>query len=268
MPTDQTPPASKWDDLQVRLISAAGMLVVGLVAIYLGGAAFQLLVVFALGLMIWELTSLCDPERPNAAIVLAVMACAFGSVLHTLEGIYLIAVMLTPCILGAVFIGQRRQLFLVFSIAIFLATYSMVHFRNMFGADWIMWIILVIIASDTLGYLAGRAFGGPKFWPKISPKKTWSGTVAGWIGAAVVGAIFARYTNSGAALIVISALVAFAGQMGDIAESALKRRVGSKDSSDLIPGHGGLLDRFDAMLGATLVLGILIIGFGYTGVAF
>ena len=181
------------------------------------------------------------------------MACAFGPILQTLDGIYLVSVLLTPCVLGAVYIDQRKALFFVFSAAIFLATYAMIYFRNIYGADWILWIILVIIASDTLGYLAGRAFGGPKFWPKVSPKKTWSGTIAGWIGAAVVGAIFAYYTNSGVALIVISALVAFAGQMGDIAESALKRKVGIKDSSDLIPGHGGLLDRFDAMLGATLV---------------
>ena len=268
MTTENSSVSSKWDDLQVRLISAAAMMSVGLTAVFLGGVAFQLLVVFALGLMIWELANLCDPERPNAPVLLAVLACALGSVFHTLSGVYLLAVLLMPCVLGAVIVGRNKALFFVFSAAIFLSTYSIIEFRNAYGADWILWIVLVIIASDTLGYLAGRAFGGPKFWPKVSPKKTWSGTIAGWLGAAVVGAVFSYYTNVGVALIAVSVLVAFAGQMGDIAESALKRRVGIKDSSDLIPGHGGLLDRFDAMLGASLVLGFVVLGLGYTGVAF
>jgi phosphatidate cytidylyltransferase len=96
--------------------------------------------------------------------------------------------------------------------------------------------------------------GGPKFWPAISPKKTWSGTVAGWIAAAVVGMVFLRFTTAGPDLPWISAALSLASQMGDIAESAIKRRMGVKDSSHLIPGHGGLLDRFDGLLGASLLM--------------
>jgi phosphatidate cytidylyltransferase len=113
------------------------------------------------------------------------------------------------------------------------------------------------VVSDVAGYFAGKALGGPKFWPGISPKKTWSGTAAGWAGAACVGAAFARPLEAGAVLIPVSVLVAFAGQMGDIAESAVKRMQGVKDSSALIPGHGGVLDRFDAMLGAALAVGLM-----------
>ena len=96
--------------------------------------------------------------------------------------------------------------------------------------------------------------GGPKFWPRVSPKKTWSGTVAGWIGAAIVGAVFVWVGQSGYELIGISIAVSIAGQFGDVAESALKRRMGVKDSSSILPGHGGMFDRFDAMLGASLFL--------------
>jgi phosphatidate cytidylyltransferase len=108
------------------------------------------------------------------------------------------------------------------------------------------------------GYFAGRSLGGPKFWPAVSPKKTWSGTVAGWIGAAMVGLGFVLAGHGGWALVLLSPVVAFAGQMGDVVESWLKRRAGVKDSSHLIPGHGGLLDRFDALIGATVV--VMLIG--------
>jgi phosphatidate cytidylyltransferase len=84
--------------------------------------------------------------------------------------------------------------------------------------------------------------------------KTWSGTVAGWVAAALVGAVFLRFSTAGVDLLWISALLAFASQMGDIAESAIKRRSGVKDSSNLIPGHGGLMDRFDGLLGAAILM--------------
>ena len=122
--------------------------------------------------------------------------------------------------------------------------------------------------SDIAGYFAGRTFGGPKFWPAVSPKKTWSGTVAGWVGAAVLGLGFAIGTKAGLSLIVLSVAVSFASQMGDIAESALKRYVEVKDSSALIPGHGGVFDRFDAVLGATVFMLFLTFVLGLPGPQF
>jgi phosphatidate cytidylyltransferase len=130
----------------------------------------------------------------------------------------------------------------------------LVTFRENYGVVWLLWLVLVVIVTDIAGYFAGKTIGGPKFWPAISPKKTWSGTVAGWIGAAIVGFIFLRFTNAGPDLPWISVALSFASQMGDIAESAFKRRQGVKDSSTLIPGHGGLFDRFDGLLGASLVM--------------
>ena len=122
------------------------------------------------------------------------------------------------------------------------------------GALVFLWIILVVVVSDTLGYFAGRLLGGPKFWPQVSPKKTWSGTVAGWVGAAVVGLVFVVTGAAGWGILIFSPLVALAGQMGDILESWIKRRAGVKDASALIPGHGGVLDRFDALIGAVLAV--------------
>jgi phosphatidate cytidylyltransferase len=129
-----------------------------------------------------------------------------------------------------------------------------VKLRQDFGAIWLVWLVLVVAATDIFGYFAGRMIGGPKFWPRVSPKKTWSGTVAGWIAAAIVGAIFAAMTGAGGPLVSISVALSMAAQLGDISESVVKRRAGVKDSSNLIPGHGGFFDRFDGVLGASVFL--------------
>jgi phosphatidate cytidylyltransferase len=129
--------------------------------------------------------------------------------------------------------------------------------RDEQGVLAFVWLLSVVIVSDVAGYFAGRLLGGPKFWPAISPKKTWSGTVAGWIGAALLALGFVLAGQAGWGLVILSPLVAFAGQMGDIAESWIKRRTGVKDSSNLIPGHGGVMDRFDALTGAMVAVMLL-----------
>ena len=141
---------------------------------------------------------------------------------------------------------------------IIIAAFGMVQLREVSGMGWLLWLVLVVVATDVAGYFAGRAIGGPKFWPRVSPKKTWAGTIAGWVAAAAVGAVFVATSGANVGLIGLSVAVAMASQMGDMAESAMKRRVGAKDSSTLIPGHGGLLDRFDGMLGGAVFL--LLIG--------
>jgi len=268
MTEKSTTPQNQWDDLQVRLVSGAAMLSVGLVAIYLGGAGFELLVTFGSGLMVWELVRMCDDSRLDQAAILAVLASAIGAAQQNLLGLTVVALFFVVPALGMLMLSQRKLQFGLYSALIGVATFALIQFRNDFGADWIIWILMVIVASDTLGYLVGRSVGGPKFWPKVSPKKTWSGTIAGWVGAALVGLIFAFWTNAGSGLVLASIVSAFAGQMGDIAESALKRNVGVKDSSGMIPGHGGLLDRFDALLGAVLLLGVIVYALGHKGFTF
>jgi phosphatidate cytidylyltransferase len=126
------------------------------------------------------------------------------------------------------------------------------------GASWLLWLIGVVVATDVAGYFAGKMIGGPKLWPRVSPKKTWSGSSAGWIAAAIVGAFFSEASGLGVGAIVLSVVMSMASQAGDIAESALKRKTGVKDSSALIPGHGGLFDRFDGMLGAAAAFLIFV----------
>jgi len=151
--------------------------------------------------------------------------------------------------------AQRMHVFTaILALGVLLAGYGLVEFRYTHGGTWLFWLLLVVIVTDIMGYFAGRVLGGPKFWPALSPKKTWSGTVAGWIGAAGVGALFISFTKAGWDLLWISMLLSLASQLGDITESAFKRRAGVKDSSALIPGHGGVFDRFDGALGAALFM--------------
>jgi phosphatidate cytidylyltransferase len=162
-----------------------------------------------------------------------------------------------PGAIGVFAPRRDRKVFFAYALIIMLTGLCLVILRNSLGLAPMLWLISVVIVSDVMGYFAGRILGGPKFWPAVSPKKTWSGTAAGWVGAAVVGWGCWLAGFGGSNLIWVSPLIAFAGQMGDIAESAIKRRAGVKDSSNLIPGHGGLLDRFDALAFAAIAFAAL-----------
>ncbi|MDX8352033.1 phosphatidate cytidylyltransferase [Cognatiyoonia sp. IB215182] len=250
------PPANptKWDDLTVRIASSAAMVVVGAVGVILGGVWFQMMVVFVSAVMIWELWMMIRPKEPTKGMLLAALAASVMSGQLTQATPWGFLLFLIVPLIGISQLKTEKKTFFVFALGIQVAGWGLVHFRVDYGFTWLLWLMSVVIVTDIFGYFAGKAFGGPKFWPRISPKKTWSGTVAGWIGAGIVGFIFTLLTNAGVWVILISMILSFAGQMGDIAESALKRRMGVKDSSTLIPGHGGLFDRFDALLGASLFL--------------
>lgn len=244
--------AGKWGDLRQRMVSGFVLAVVGVAAVRLGGVWFLMLAMLAAGLMLWELaTMLGAGVRAAAPLLLGALAMVVAR--HT-GGAVEIGMLLVVSAVTAAVVRQDRAIAFVYGLAVLLAADGLVDFRNDYGGTWLFWLILVVIATDVCGYFAGRLIGGPKFWPRVSPKKTWAGTAAGWIGAALVGALFISFTTAGRDLVWISAVVAFASQLGDIAESAIKRRAGVKDSSNLIPGHGGLLDRFDGLLGAALMM--------------
>ena len=265
---DPTRNPTTWDDLTIRLMSAAAMIVVGAVAVVLGGIWFQMLVVFVSAVMIWELWMMIRPEAPTPGMLLAALAASVMSGQLAHESYWALLLFLAVPVIGATQLKTEIKTFFLFALGIQIAGWGLVHFRVDYGFVWLLWLMLVVIITDIFGYFAGKQFGGPKFWPKISPKKTWSGTAAGWIGAGLVGAIFMVLTDAGPVIILVSMVLSFAGQMGDIAESALKRRMNVKDSSTLIPGHGGLFDRFDALLGAALFMLLVVDVFAMPGVAF
>lgn len=242
----------RWDDLMLRTGSASGLVLLGLVAVWLGGLWFHALIAGVCGLMVWELVCMLDSGRRRTQRVLACVTAAVAMVAIEIPAWLALPLLLLPSVLGLGRMERGGVIFGVFTALILLAGYGMMALRDDFGLVWMLWLVLVVVVTDIAGYFAGRLIGGPKLWPRVSPKKTWSGSAAGWIAAALVGLAFTGVTEAGPGLAGISVAVSMASQIGDIAESAIKRRSGVKDSSRLIPGHGGLLDRFDGMLGAAL----------------
>ena len=244
------------DDLLARTASSLAIAAVGIGLMWAGGVWFLGLCAAAGAVMVWELARMLGARR--AALPLALVSGAAVFAAGFLPVSVVLPLILMPALLGLPGLGSNRAIWSAFAFAILLAAVGLYVLREDHGFVWVAWLVCIVIASDVCGYFAGRLIGGPKFWPRVSPKKTWSGTVAGWIGAAAVGGAFMGPTGAGPGIIGISVAVAMAGQLGDIAESAVKRRTGIKDSSNLIPGHGGLFDRFDALLGASVFL--LVVG--------
>jgi len=128
------------------------------------------------------------------------------------------------------------------------------------GRAAIFWLFAVVWVSDIGAYAAGRALGGPRLAPRLSPNKTWAGAFGALLAAALVGIAAAWLAGAGAGLLVAASLVlSVAGQVGDLAESLAKRKFGVKDSGAMIPGHGGLLDRLDSLLTAAAIQGLLLL---------
>jgi phosphatidate cytidylyltransferase len=247
----------RWSDLRKRAVSAVVMLAVGIAEIWFGGRSFALLVIAISATMIWELASITAPGSRKTSLTIAGIAAACLAVAVWLPAELADAALLVPGLALALTSRRDRRISTVYGVAVMVAGYGLVALRSE-GPAAILWLIGVVIVSDVAGYFVGRTLGGPKFWPAISPKKTWSGTVAGWAGAVVLSLGFVASGHAPWPVVLLAPVIAFAGQMGDIAESWIKRRAGVKDSSGLIPGHGGVMDRFDALTGA--VVAVMLLG--------
>src|ERR1019366_3892015 len=133
----------------------------------------------------------------------------------------------------------------------------LVRLDQVWGFVALILILLVVWGTDIGGYFAGRGIGGPKLWPRVSPKKTWAGAVGGFAASLVIAGGFAAFgLGKTGPLLLLGAMLSIASQLGDLFESAVKRRFGVKDSSQIIPGHGGLMDRLDGLVAAVVLAAI------------
>ena len=253
-------------DLWRRAISSAVIIPPVLLALWLGGPVFSLMIVVSSGLMAWEWGSMVTGERSTAtriALLAVTVGVASSLVLEPLAALVLIVTLSGGSLVYGTTARWPAPLWMAGGIFfITLPCLSVLWLRHYApsGLEVTLWVLSTVIVSDVAAYGAGRSIGGPKLAPSISPNKTWSGSLGGLAAAAVLGygaAVFYGFQEPwwlGLAGIAI----AIVGQMGDLVESAVKRRFHVKDSGALIPGHGGMLDRLDGQLTAMPVAALII----------
>lgn len=253
--------AGRWDDLATRMGSGLAMVVIGTLAIWAGGLWLLGLTAGVTGLIVWELSRMVAPSSVYRAMIYGCLSALVIAASPYVGAQWSVPLVAALALVAALRMPRDRVLFGLFLLAILASGYALVTLRAHNGMLWLFWVVAVVVVTDVFGYFAGRFIGGRKFWPRVSPNKTWAGTMAGWIGAAGAGVAFMAATGGSVNLIWVSVLLSMASQAGDISQSAMKRRAGVKDSSALIPGHGGLFDRFDGVLGAMLFLLLLALVF-------
>ena len=243
------------NELTLRVISAVVILPLAIAAIWFGGMAFSVMVLLIAVAMGWELSRLCQAAPGIAILVVAVFLLTGGlSLLESYRGAIASAVGGTAIIaLLLQFSRSGTPKILIMGIAyISIALLSIVWLR--FGGEGglllFFWMTAVVVATDVGAYFTGRSIGGPKLAPRISPAKTWSGLLGGVLFAALAGAVTVavRDGDNFVQVMAIAGILAVVAQIGDLVESGVKRHVGVKDSGNLIPGHGGVLDRMDGFL--------------------
>jgi phosphatidate cytidylyltransferase len=244
-------------ELRARILAAAVLAPVVLGLVWLGGLAFVALIMLAAVVMGREWQALMADS--SATIVAAAVIGAIGLMIlrEPLAG-------LAPLVLAAALIAHSGgRLSALGPLYVGLPCLALVWLRQQpeTGLQSVLWLLLVVWATDIGAYAFGRTIGGPRLAPRLSPGKTWAGLVGGMVSAAAVGLGVATAYDLGPAVVagLVAAGLAALAQAGDLFESWLKRRRGLKDAGNLIPGHGGLLDRVDGMMTATPALALLLL---------
>jgi phosphatidate cytidylyltransferase len=268
--------AKRWGDLRKRALSAMVLGPAAIACIWLGAEAFTGMLAVGVALLAWEWVHMCGRRvrvLPGMAVPLAVFAAGALAVAdHVRWALFALLVgfgiawffarsmadtLTQPALrlaIGVLYIG--------------LAGVALIELRHdtEAGRGNVLFLFLVVWASDIGAYMAGRMLGGPKLWPAVSPNKTWSGAMGGLVAANLVALACAWSFTPDArpiAVVAVATLLGVASQAGDLLESAIKRHFHVKDSSHLIPGHGGLLDRMDGVLAAAPVAALLSFSLGY-----
>jgi len=259
-----------------RVLASILLMAVTLGALWTGSPAWPLLVAIVGCAMSWEWARLVGRGRFGAAGWIASAGPLAATLVLAFEGDCRIAVgILVLAAAGAAAVRARdvptpRWLIAAGVLYVGVPSLALVWLRADASAGFAtcLWLLTLVWAVDTGAYFAGRAIGGPKLAPRISPNKTWAGMVGGCVGAAVVGLVAAIWAGAdGWVLALLGIGLAFVEQGGDLAESALKRHFGVKDSSALIPGHGGVLDRVDGLVAVAAAVALIALALGRSPLA-
>jgi phosphatidate cytidylyltransferase len=256
-----TPATAGPSNLLMRVIAALVLAPVTIAIAWFGGWPWLWLVTAAAGLIYVEWLMIVGAARERALVAAGLAALAAA-------GLCLMAGRTVPA-LGAIAAGivvlaalaRGRRLWvasgLVYAGLAMLAS-ILVRADATFGFVALVFVLLVVWGADIGGYFAGRAIGGPKLWPRVSPKKTWAGALGGLAHTLAAAAVFAALGFGRLVpLLMLAGALSVVSQLGDLFESAVKRRFGVKDSSQIIPGHGGLMDRLDGFVVAIVVAAVI-----------
>jgi phosphatidate cytidylyltransferase len=272
--TETSPPAGPADELLTRITAGIVMAAIACAAVYYGSWPLRVLVAIAAAVMLIEWCDMHKVSRRWAiagGLLLAVVllggiqyfypdaTTALGDELDSDDFLPALTAFAGIAGLGILFGAATRRIaagwgFIYLAIPAFaLLVLSWAY------VGLVLWVMVVTWATDIFAYFAGRAIGGPKLAPRISPNKTWAGLAGGVVGAGLAGWGIAWLFDLGFPFQWIGAPMAVVAQAGDLYESWVKRRAGVKDSGNLLPGHGGVLDRLDGLLPVALATLLLLV---------
>lgn len=250
-------------NLKLRLISGSLLAAIAFGLAYAGPLPFAALVLLCAVVISWEWGRLVRGAAFDlgfflhaAAVAGAVVLAGLGYAALGIAALAIAAITLIPLYFGR---GARLSALGVFYVGLPAIALLWLRGDEPYGFTAILFVFAVVWSSDTAAYAAGRAVGGPKLWPAVSPNKTWAGLIGALCAGAVSGAVFAAIEPDAglARLILVGGGLALVAQSGDLAESALKRHFHLKDASDLIPGHGGFMDRMDSIVAVAVAAALV-----------
>ena len=252
--------AEQGRNLLTRVIAALVLAPTAIAIAYAGGWLWAALVTLAaIGLYV-EWLMIVDAARQTRVVASGVVALVIAG--FCLASGYLDTSLLVLALgfTGVALLSPERRSWTAtgffYAAAAEIAS-VLVRLDRVEGFAALILILLMVWVTDIGGYFAGRGIGGPKLWPRISPKKTWAGAIGGFAASVAIALGFAAFgLGKTGPLLLLGAVLSIVSQLGDLFESAVKRRFGVKDSSHLIPGHGGLLDRLDGFVAAVVLSAI------------
>lgn len=260
--------ASRPSDLMVRFLAGLGMAIAAVAAVWLGGVVFWLFLSAGAMMMLAEWADMMRAPRWKTLLALALLGMVLvgARLLDQFAGIEAGSDQSLMTMIGIVGIAGAAVAALSLSLRLGagllyagVPALSLHYLRDQpEGFALALWTVAIVSATDIGAYFAGRAIGGPKLAPRISPNKTWAGLIGGVVAAAVIGALLAMLFSLPPLLGALGGGLAVLAQLGDLFESWLKRRAGVKDSGTWLPGHGGALDRLDGLVPVAALVAILI----------
>lgn len=256
-------PGLKKSNLRTRIISALVMLPVVIYVILSGGIAYFILAALLGGLILYEWNGICEGD--SLSFLFLTQLCGLFYCLYCMSEMTVEFVGLSILLVGVVSLLSKARLFWALGGYLY-ALVPALSFLWLWGkgamGGWIvLWMMVIVWSMDTGAYFAGKKIGGPKMSPRISPNKTWAGLIGGALCATIFGVVFDHFAGlpwDMAMVALFSAGLAIWSQVGDLAESAVKRHFKVKDSGNLIPGHGGIMDRVDGIVFAAPAVALLV----------